>query len=226
MTKRERFRMDMFIRAVQFILNNIGDFVAGGVVAAQLVVVQAAIAKVQTLSGAQVEGFGDAGFAFNSKDTARENLREMLSEISRTARSMVYEFPGIDLKFRMPRNNNDAQLLAKALAFLTEATPLQADFERYEMDKNFLTALQTLITDFEQSLSTPGTAIDAHVAATAEISAEIRKGMVAVRTMNGAVRNKYRNDVGKLAAWLSASHIEKAPKTAPPAIPPTPPDNS
>ena len=212
MTKRERFRMDMFIRVVQFIMDNIGDFIAGGVVAVQLAVVQGVIATVQTLSGAQVEGFGDAGFAFNNKDTARENLREMLSEIARTARSMVYEFPGIDLKFRMPRNNNDADLLAKALAFLTEATPLKADFIRYEIDGNFLTDLQILITAFEQSLSAPGTAIDAHVAATAEISAEIRKGMVAVRIINGAVRNKYQNNVGKLAAWLSASHIERAPK--------------
>ena len=26
------------------------------------------------------------------------------------------------------------------------------------------------------------------------------------------VRNGYKNDVGKLAAWTSASHVEKAPK--------------
>ena len=29
---------------------------------------------------------------------------------------------------------------------------------------------------------------------------------------SGVVKNKYANDVGKLAAWTSASHVEKAPK--------------
>ena len=37
--------------------------------------------------------------------------------------------------------------------------------------------------------------------------------MVEVRILDGIVRIKYVNDVGKLAAWLSASHIEKAPKS-------------
>ncbi len=31
-------------------------------------------------------------------------------------------------------------------------------------------------------------------------------------TIDGTVRNVYKNDVGKLAAWSSASHVEKAPK--------------
>lgn len=209
MLKYERVRSDMFIRAVAFITGNAADFAAGGIVLVQLAVLQAVVAAIQVLSGEQAAGLGEARFGFNSKDTARENLREMLSEIARTARSMVYAFPGIDLKFRMPRNRNDAELLAKARAFLLEATTHQADFILYEMDAGFLAELQALIADFEQSLSAPATAIDTHVEATAEIGAEIRKGMIAVRTMNGAVMNRYRNDVGKLAAWLSASHVEK-----------------
>lgn len=222
MTKKDRVRTDMFIRVIAFIAANVADFAAGGVVLAQLAILQAVVAAVQALSGEQVAGYGEARFGFNSKDTARENLREMLSKIAETARSMVYEFPGIDLKFRMIRGDNDANLLAKALAFQTEATPLKEDFIRYEMSGNFLIDLQTLITEFQQSLDAPAAAIDAHVEATAEIGAEIRKGMVAVRTMKGAVVNKYRNDVGKLAAWLSASHIRKEPENVTPPTPVTP----
>ena len=209
MTKRERVRFYMFIRVVGFINDNLDDFAPGGVVLTQHAVLQAVAAALETLSGEQISGFGDARFEFNNKDTARENLREMLSEIAATARSMVYEIAGIDLKFRMPRNNNDAGLLAKARAFLSEATPHKDDFIRYEMDNDFLSDLQALIEDFENALGAPGSAIDSHVAATAEIGAEIRKGMVAVRTMTGAVVNKYRNDAGKTAAWTSASQIEK-----------------
>lgn len=222
MTKKDRVRYYMFIRAVRFITDNIADFAAGGIVLTQLAILQAVITAIETISGEQVSGLSDARFEYTGKDTARENLREALSEIARTARSMVYEFPGIDTKFRMPRNRNDAELLAKARAFLSDATSYKSDFIRYEMDDAFLLNLQNSITEFENALDAPGTAIDSHVAATAEIGTKIREGMIAVRTMNGAVRNKYAQNVGKFAAWVSASHVEKiAPgkePTPPPAV--------
>ena len=216
MKRRERARFNMFLRVITFISDNIADFAVGGVVRIQHTVLQTVSNTIQTLTGEQVEGFGDAGFAFSGKATARENLREMLSDIARTARSMIYEFAGIDRKFKMIYDSNDADLLATARAFLTEATPLEADFLRYEMDVKFIQDLETLIQEFEQSLSAPGTAIDSHVEATADIGAEVRKGMIAVRTMNAAVRNKYKNDIGKLNAWQSASHIEREPKKVTP----------
>ena len=48
--------------------------------------------------------------------------------------------------------------------------------------------------------------------ATAAEAAKVRDGMVIVRIFDGIVKNKYANDPGKLAAWISASHVEKAPK--------------
>jgi cytochrome c553 len=39
------------------------------------------------------------------------------------------------------------------------------------------------------------------------------------RVIEGVVRNVYKNDVGKLAAWTSASHVEKAPKKSTPSTP-------
>lgn len=221
MTKKDRIRFDMFIRVAQFIRDNAGDF-AAGIVAAQSALLDGVIGKLQTLTGEQTGGMSDARFQFNSKATARENLREMLSDISETARSMVYQFPGIDLKFRMARAASDADLLGKSRAFLTDAKPLKADFIAYQLDSNFLVDLQTLIDSFEQSLNAPGTATGNHVAATADIGEEVRKGMICVRTMDGAVKNKYRGNTGKLAAWLSASHVEREPQTKPTGNQPTP----
>ncbi len=37
-------------------------------------------------------------------------------------------------------------------------------------------------------------------------------GMVARRILDGIVRNVYKHNTGKTAAWSSASHVEKAPK--------------
>ena len=49
------------------------------------------------------------------------------------------------------------------------------------------------------------------VAATAEIAENIRLGLVAVRILNGVVKNKDASNTGKFAACVSASHIEKRP---------------
>lgn len=42
---------------------------------------------------------------------------------------------------------------------------------------------------------------------------------VLLHTLDGIVKNRYANNPGKLAAWISASHVEKAPSTP---TPPTP----
>lgn len=215
MRKRERVRYEMFIRVVTFIQNNIADFPAGGIVAGQLAVLLAVIERIESLSGEQAEGLAGAKFEFFGKDTARENLTAIMRKIARTARSMVYEFPGIVLKFRIPENDSDVNMLATGRAFHSEATPLKNDFIRYEMQSGFLDELQTEIDNFDAALSKPGTEIDSHVEATADIGEEIRKGMIAVRTVNAPIKNKYAGDVGKLAAWLSASHIEREPKNDP-----------
>lgn len=48
------------------------------------------------------------------------------------------------------------------------------------------------------------------MSASAKSAANIREGMVIVRTLEAIVKNKYANNPGKLAAWTSASHVEKA----------------
>lgn len=210
MDDRNRKRYDMFVRVRQFGADNAADFPAGSVGAAQFAEISAVIELIEDLDARQSAGIGDARFAFVGKDTARENVREDLSDISRTARSMVYQFPGINAKFRMPRRTNDADLLASARAFQTEARTHLSDFIAYGLPENFLDDLQNDIEAFEQSLGTTGSAIDTHVEATAEIGAAVRRGMVAWRILDGVVKNRYRSNGGKLAAWTSASHIERA----------------
>ena len=212
MDDRERRRYDMFVRVKQFMAENAADFPADSVGTKQAAEVSIVIDLLDQLSGDQVAGFGDARFSFAGKNSARENVREDISDIARTARSMNYQFPNIAEKFRMPRGNNDQQLLAAARAFLTEAAPREADFKSYGMPDDFLTDLQTDIEAFETALGTTGAAVDSHVEATAEIDEAIRRGMIAKRILDGVVKNIFRNNAGKLAAWTSASHIEKAPK--------------
>ena len=61
-----------------------------------------------------------------------------------------------------------------------------------------------------------------HIAARADIEAEVRDCQIIVRTLDGIARNVYATNPGRLAAWLAASHVEKAPKKKDPPAPPTP----
>jgi len=212
MNDYERRRYEAFLRIIQFGAESAADFPDNSIGSIQFAEIAAVVGLLDQLATDKAASSGSVQFAFVGKDTARENMREEMLDIVRTARSMFYQFPGIEAKFRMPRNRSDQQMLAAARAFVTEATPLSADFIAYGLPATFLAELQAAIDAFEASLAPTGAATDAQVAAIAEIGAAIRRGMIARRIMDGVVRNKYRNDVGKLAAWLSASHIEKPPK--------------
>lgn len=187
---------------------------------AQFAVNSTEIDNIEAQGAAQASGFGESGQQYEVKGTARENMREEMSDISRTAKSMEYAFDGIAEKFRMPRNRNDAELLNTARAFAIEAVPYEADFIAYGLDTKFIQDLTAAADAFEATFGPTSAATAEHVAATAEIAECIRRAMVARRILDGIVKNVYANNVGKLAAWLSASHIEKAPKK--PQPPPTP----
>jgi len=166
----------------------------------------------ESKSAAQQSGFGEAAQQFEVKDTCREDRRDIMSDISRTSKSMEYAFDGISDKFRFQRNMSDADLLAKARAFHSESLPYNADFIAYGMPATFRADLDAAANAFETLFSNTASATAEHVAATADTSAKIREGMIKVRILDGIIRNVYANDPGKLAAWISASHVEKAPK--------------
>lgn len=131
---------------------------------------------------------------------------------------MEYAIDGIADKFLFQRNMSDANMLAKARAFHTESLVYDADFIAYGLPATFRADLNSLADAFEASFSNTASATAEHVAATADTSAKVREGMIIVRILDGIVKNKYTNDPGKLAAWISASHVEKPPKkSAPPA---------
>lgn len=200
----------MLVRVKQFGIDNAGDF--SGIATTKFNLVGTLVDDTESQAAAQQSGFSEAAQQFEVKDTARENLRDLMSDTARTARSMEYEFDGIADKFRFQRNMNDADLLARARAFIIEAAPYNANFKDYGLSNDLVAELTPLADAFEASFSTTASATAEHVAATAETSSKIREGMVAVRVLDGIVQNKYSSDPGKLAAWLSAKHVEKAPK--------------
>lgn len=64
---------------------------------------------------------------------------------------------------------------------------------------------------FKESFSNTASATAEH-AATADEASKVRQGKIKVRVLDGIVKKCCANDPDELAAWISASHVEKAPK--------------
>lgn len=58
------------------------------------------------------------------------------------------------------------------------------------------------------------------VLSTAQIASLVQAGKKQRNYLNAIFRTVYGNNPEKLAAWVSASHVEHGPQ--PPAVPPTP----
>ncbi len=198
----------MQVRVDTFGADNAADFT--GLATTLFVDLAALVNDAESKAAAQQSGLGEAAQQFEVKDTCRENLRDEMSAISRTSKSMEYAFDGISNKFFFRRNLADADLLAKARAWVNELAPYKTDFINYGMPGTFIADLTAAADAFEASFSSTASARAEHVAATADISAKIRQGMIIVRTLDGIVKNIYANNPGKLAAWVSASHVEKS----------------
>src|SRR5205085_10383116 len=66
-----------------------------------------------------------------SKAAARAALLEDMEAISRTARAMAINDPGLADRFRMPHSNGDQALLSAARAFATDAVAYKAEFIKH-----------------------------------------------------------------------------------------------
>lgn len=213
MNYHERNRYNMFIKVRQYGVINVADFPPSSVGAIQFATINSIIAKIEELAAQQTGGMGEARHSYVSKDVARENLRDCLTDITRTAKAMEYEITGIVERFRFLRGSNDQKLIATAKSFLLAIDSHQADFIHYGLAPNFVEELSNFVTDFEESLNATTSAQGTHVEATAEIRSYIRQGMRVVGVLDAVIKNVYSHNVGKLAAWTTASNIETAVKS-------------
>jgi hypothetical protein len=129
---------------------------------------------------------------------------------------MALMIPGLDDKFRAPHNRSHQEVLAAARAAAVDAVPFKAEFIRRGMPADFLEDLAADIDRMEQAVSRKARGTESHVAATAAIDAEVERGMTVVRQLDPVVRNTFASDPAALAAWFSASHVERAPRNSPP----------
>jgi hypothetical protein len=197
MQKSEIRIREMLVRVRQFILSRIAAFPAGLPGHDAYVIVDASIKNMERLSAAQSTHGNTVREKTKQKKIADAALRDIMESISHTAGIMSRRFPGIEEKFRLPAKKDGQTWLACARSFATEAEPLAEEFVGRGISPDFIDDLK------------------ARILAVDEASDD--------RAENKNVSAGWE---AELAAWESASHVERAPQHAdddkeePPTEPP------
>jgi hypothetical protein len=202
----------MFLRVQDFGVTHGNDFAAGSLGKQLFSKLSGIIAEIEGHSASEASGVGLARQGTATRGQAEDAVREDLEAINRTAPTMSAEVPGIEDKFRLPRNRGVQHLLSAARAFDIDATPLKDLFIARELPADFLEDLRADIDALEAAISRQASGVGSHVAAGAAIDDAIDRGAETVRNLDALVRNKYANNPAVLAEWTSASHTERNPR--------------
>lgn len=210
MTDRETNMQDMFIRLVQFDEVNKTDYADLPLAKTNFDVIRKELNGLETDSAAEVSGA--EGRAVEQKSVLAEAMRRKMKRYSRTARALNFDDPGFRRLFRIPDENNYQVLLATAREFVEEARRFAADFTRMGISPALADELEDDIEDLETAINAKASAQIETVGATAAIDERIERAMTAAKILDPIMHNVYFDNSAKLAEWVTARHVKKAPK--------------
>jgi len=180
------------------------------------------IAEILAHADAQATGGASARQFTQTKNDTQETIIRVLSAVSRTSQSI----PGQEENFRFDTRLKNQDLLTAARTAAVKALPIKAEFIKRGMRIDFIEVLQASANTIEQSISNRTEQTHARINATATIGDQIESGMRIVRQLDTIMRNLFADDPGMLAAWISASHVERPTRrsrnTPAPEAPPAP----
>lgn len=210
MTDREISIQDMFIRLVQFDEVNKADYADLPLAKTNFDIVREEITGLETDSADQVSG--EQGRAVEQKSVLGAAVRRKMKRYSRTARALNIDDPGLRRLFRIPDDNSYQLLLATAREFVEEARRFAADFARLGIPATLADELEDDTEALETAINTKASSAIETVGATAGIDARIERGMTAAKILDPIMHNVYFDNPARLAEWMTARHVKKAPK--------------
>ena len=207
---------DMFNRVLDILPVEFSDIPAGSVAATAAADLQVQYDAVVSQSAEQSSFAGTSKEGTAIRAVARRNIQDYLTTLSRTARSIARQNPGFNKNYPPVSAMDDTELLNTARAVAPKALEDQTDFIARGLTLEFLETIDGFIADFDNSQDTSNAAVGQRGAAVSDKNQAFEKGLNDVDILNDFIRNFYRNQPAKLAAWRIASHIERSPKRTQP----------
>ena len=224
MNDNNRRRYEACKRCVQWAIDYVAGIPGGSIIAARFAALGVAVDLIESYAGMQIAAIGGSGEEFEQKDNVRENLNDIMTKVANAGRAAEPDFPGIQDRLRFSRNLNDADLLATARSFIDADVEYGAQIKDYGGGNSWKADLTAAADAFEAATNEASSAVGTRSATTAQVNQAVSNAMQLKRTAGFLVPNYFSDDVGAMAAWHTAAHVEKPPipKTPPIPTPPTP----
>jgi len=206
-----------FIRMRDFGRDHASEFAVDSLGKKAFTELDGIITELEGHTAAQVSGFGRQRQGTKTRAEATEELRDLVTAISRTA-SVLDDLPGVGGNFNLPESSTAQALLSCARAFAKDLAPFATEFEAHELP-GLIANLNEKIDALERAIDRQASGISDHVESRAAVEDALERGLDVRRRLDAIVRNKYEDDPVMMAKWVSAHHIERAAVRTPEPIP-------
>lgn len=210
MNDYQRRKLNTYQSELAFMKEHSADFPKTSAGGKAVVELDKKITQILALAGEQQSN--TARRHIGIKGDKLQELIEILRMMNRASNALADEVDGIENLFRMPRKTSTAVYLATARTFYNDSAAYEKEFKDYELPATFRADLQTLINDVESASNTADAANASRAGATGGLRELFAEAGKLSNKLDAVVRNKYRADAQKLAAWTVASHVEAAPR--------------
>lgn len=214
MNDRQRRNYERGQRVDSFMDANSQDFLStskGGTLAAHL---KTELANVTTLDVTKVNNVSTRHQGTVGRGDVRKALREQIKALCETAELVTIDHSEVKGVFtRKLRDRSDRTLIAIARSYAAAAAEVQLSFVEYNMPADFVASMNANADSLEQFMSRQTEGTGARVNTNAAIEESLQRMSETIERLDVIVRNRYRDDPAKLAAWQSARHLERAPRS-------------
>jgi hypothetical protein len=207
---KQRRQIERGARVSALCAANPADFPADSVAGASVKRLNEQLAKLEDLNVTKAASMSAQQQGSQGRRDFRVELRSQIATIYNTAQVVGRDHAEVKGVFqRLQIDKSDRTLLGVARAYAAAAKPLKARFAEYELSADFFDRFDANIDAFEQHMARQSEGAGTRVASNAGIEEALRLIDDEVERLDVIARNKYSGDHVKLAAWESASHLER-----------------
>jgi hypothetical protein len=211
---KQRRIIERAARSAAFGAANAADFPVDSKGAELFARLKTELANLDTLQTAKATSISTRQQGSAGRRDVRESLRALVTAVSDTAKVAATEHPELRGMFQFARtDHSDRTLIATARSFAAAAAPFKSLFVQYELPQSFIESLSADADALEQQIALQTEGSGARVSTNATIRQAVERIEEVVDKLDVIVRNKYRNDPAKLAAWESAHRLERAARS-------------
>jgi hypothetical protein len=214
-------RVDLFMTA------SAEDFPDGSKAASAHTRLKEELAALDTLDVARAAGVGKRQQGTAGRRAARKRLRELVNAVSATAETIALDRQDFKGLFSLKElDGSDDTLIATTRAFADRAAAFVGLFVEYNLKQTFVQDLRSDADTLDSFMTLQEEGVGERSGSNTSADEAVRRLTEQVERLDTFVRNKYRDDPAKIAAWERARRLEKAPqhsKDDPPSTP-TPPN--